>query len=200
MGFFSDYHITAEELDEVVLTNPSLRGFILGYMAEYKLKKQLGKDERYSKLVKYDNHDRKRKGDLNFFYKELECSIEVKSIQTNSLRQKGEEHSATFQCDGSDRRDVILPNHKKVNTTCLLVGEFDLVAIPLFPFIKEWKYAFAKNEDLPRTKSKKYTKDQCEYLLATSVPISWPLKPPFVLDPIPLLDQIVEDRKSKKSN
>jgi hypothetical protein len=197
MPFFNDYQITPDELDEVIGSNPSLRGFILGYMAEFKLKKLLGEDNRFERLVKYDNHDRKRKGDLNFFYRGIECNIEVKSIQTNSIRMTPNMFSASFQCDASDRREVKLPNGRKVETTCLLVGEFDLIAIPLFPFIKEWKYAFAHNKDLPRTSSAKYTPSQSKYLLSTSMIIKWPLNSPFTLDPIPLLDEIVKTRKSK---
>lgn len=42
MGFLADYNIMPEELDDVVSANPSLRGFILGYMAEYKYLKLKG--------------------------------------------------------------------------------------------------------------------------------------------------------------
>lgn len=197
MGFLFDHDITLEELDDVVSANPSLRGFILGYMAEYKLRKKLETDSRFEKLVKYDNHDRTRKGDLNFFYQGVEFSIEVKSIQTNSIKKMTDEIKATFQCDASDRRIVNLPNGQKVETTCLQVGEFDLVAVPLFPFIGEWKYAFAKNIDLPRTKSKKYDPSYAKYLLATSMPISWPLQSPFSLDHVVLLDDIINTRKTE---
>jgi hypothetical protein len=43
-------------------------------------------------------------------------------------------------------------------TTNLVVGGFDLLAINLFEFGAEWRFAFAKNRDLPRSTFRKYTK------------------------------------------
>ncbi len=37
--------ITAEELTEIVAANPSMRGLMLGYVAEYKLRKMWFEDE-----------------------------------------------------------------------------------------------------------------------------------------------------------
>jgi len=39
MGILERWKLTAEELDEIVSGNPSLRGFMFGYVSEYKLKK-----------------------------------------------------------------------------------------------------------------------------------------------------------------
>ena len=44
--------ITAEELTEIVDKNPSLRGFMLGYVGEYQLKKRYFSDERVSEVSK----------------------------------------------------------------------------------------------------------------------------------------------------
>jgi hypothetical protein len=79
----------------------------------------------------------------------------------------------------------------------LLVGGFDLLAVNLFEFGQEWRFAFAKNSDLPRTTSSKYTPEQRKFLLATSVRITWPLQPPFYEDPFTVLDIIAAEKSSK---
>lgn len=194
MGVLERWQLTAEELDEIVSANPSLRGFMFGYVSEYKLRKMWFSDERISHLVKYDNHDRSRKGDLSFLYKGAEISVEVKSLQTRSIRKVGDEYIGKFQCDASDRRQVTLPNRRKIETTCLVVGEFDLLAVNLFEFEQRWQFAFAKNTDLPRSRFARYTPQQQRYLLATLMEVTWPLKPPFQPEPFRLLDEIALEK------
>ncbi|MBI4673225.1 MAG: hypothetical protein HY741_16355 [Chloroflexi bacterium] len=87
------------------------------------------------------------------------------------------------------------PNSNVVETTCLLVGEFDLIAVNLFAFGNGWKFAFAKNQDLPRTTSTKYSPQDQKYLLATQMEITLPLEPPFEAEPLRLLDEIVSKKK-----
>jgi hypothetical protein len=91
---------------------------------------------------------------------------------------------------------VTLSDGSKLDTTCLLCGEFDLLAVNLFQFRQEWDFAFVLNRDLPRSRSKKYTEFQREQLLATSVRVTWPIETPFVLNPFDLLDILVTERES----
>ncbi|MFN8485151.1 MAG: restriction endonuclease [Anaerolineae bacterium] len=193
MGILERWQVTPEELDEIVTANPSLRGFMLGYVAEYKLRKLWFQDERVVGLVKYANHDRTRKGDLSFFYKGLEMSVEVKSLQTATIKKVGDEYSATFQCDASDKRMVYLRGGESVVTTCLVVGDFDLLAVNLFALTNEWRFAFAKNRDLPRSRYRGYTPEQRDQLLATLMKIKWPLESPFYAELYQLLDEIVQE-------
>jgi hypothetical protein len=99
-----------------------------------------------------------------------------------------------FQCDASDRRPVTLPDGSAVETVCLLAGEFDLLAINLFEFGQQWKFAFIKNSDLPRSGYKKYTDYQRQYLLQTTPKITWPLQPPYRDEPFALLNEIVASK------
>ena len=87
--------------------------------------------------MKYDNHDRKHKGDIAFNYKGFEIKVECKSLQTNSIRSIEKGYVGKFQCDASDRRPITLPDGTVIETTCLLVGEFDLLAVGIFNFVKE---------------------------------------------------------------
>lgn len=186
--------LTAEELTQIVDSNPSLRGFMIGYVGEFQLRKIWFSDERTSNVRKSDDHDRRLKNDLVIAYRGRDFTFEVKSLQTLSIKREGETHTGNFQCDASDSRSINLPNGEQVKTTCLLVGEFDIVAVNLFAFRGQWDFAFALNRDLPRSTYSGYTPKQRKYLLATSAKVSWPVQPPFVTDPFILLDRLVGEK------
>lgn len=189
--------LTPKELTEIVDNNPSLRGFMIGYVGEFQLRKLWFSDKRVSNVRKSDDHDRRKKNDLALTYKGHDFTIEVKSLQTLSVRQKGETYTGSFQCDASDSRMITLPNGERVKTTCLLVGEFDILAVNLFAFRGQWDFAFALNRDLPRSAYKGYTTKQRKYLLATSMKIDWPIQLPFVTDPFILLNELVKQKLSR---
>lgn len=163
---------------------------MLGYIAEYKLRKIYFSDPVFEKVHKADDHDRSKKGDLTVTYNGRAFKIECKSLQTNSIKKTEEGYEGKYQCDASDRRTVKLRGRKKIETTCLLVGEFDIIAVNLFSFEERWRFAFALNEDLPRSNFQKYPPSIRQQLLATLMPISWPLKPPYIETPIPLLERL----------
>ena len=170
---------------------------LFGYVSEYKVRKDCFAGAEFSDLKKYDDHDRSKKGDISVVYQGCEVLVEVKSLQTHSVKQLGEdEWSGLFQCDASDRREVGLANGETVLTTCLKVGEFDLLAVPLFHFGEKWRYAFAKNSDLPRSAYKRYSPEIRAQLIRSSIKIEWPLRAPFCGDLIPLLDLIVREKRA----
>jgi hypothetical protein len=80
--------VSLEFLTNVVIDNPSLRGLVLGYVAEAKLKEILLGHGRASAFRKDDDHDRKKKGDLVVTYEGFEFKIEVKSLQTNTVEMQ----------------------------------------------------------------------------------------------------------------
>lgn len=197
MGVLEDWKVTRAELNEVLDTRPSARGHLFGFVAEYKLTKLWFSDPRIQSLRRYDDHDRTRPGDFGFIYRGMPVNVSVKSLQSASVKEiedKQDAYTGRCQCDASDKRRVTLPNGKKMNTTNLVVGGFDLLAVNIFQFGKEWRFAFAKNSELPRSTAKKYTETQRKYLLATSIPLTWPLEPPFRDEPFAHLDEIVRAR------
>lgn len=202
MGLLDDWELSYAEINELLTDNPSLRSFVSGYAAELKCRKLWFEDQwRVSNVIKYDDHDRTKKGDIAFDYRGHTFTVEVKSLQTNSIRNDSRGHRATFQCDASDKRPVVFSDGSTVTTTCLLVGEFDLLAVNLFGFYGKWVFAFARNEDLPRVlgtrgASKEYTPWQCSQLLATSMPITNPTNSPYELEPWALLDALVAEREA----
>lgn len=188
------WQISPEELTQIVEDNPSLRGFLFGYISEYKARAYFAGHKEITNLKKYDDHDRTSKGDISFLYKGKEFRIEAKSLQTNSVLNTGfDQWSGKFQCDASDRREILLPNGHTINTTCLAVGEFDIVAISLYAFGNQWRFAFAKNCDLPHPgkRSRNVPEEDREYLIKTLIDITWPLQAPFTADVYSLLDEMI---------
>lgn len=195
MTILERWSLSAEDLTEVIDANPSLRGMILGYLGEVMLRKLWFTRRRaVTAYVKYDDHDRTRKGDLVVTYKKHPLIIEVKSLQTNMVRREKTCFRGKTQCDASDRREITLPNGSRVNTTLLKVGEFDLLAVNLFAFENKWRYIFAKNTDLPRSTFARYAEADRKYLLASLIPVSWPPEPPFRDEPFSLMDEIIQER------
>jgi hypothetical protein len=192
MGIFSRLGVTSGQIEQLIEASPSLRGLFVGYLAESKLVETWFRDY---ELKKYDDHDRQKKGDRWINYKGQEFSIEVKSLQTSSVLQTAAgTFRGRFQCDASDRRPVKFPNGRKIETTCLLVGEFDLLAVNLFEFGYQWRFGFIKNVDLPRSTFNKYTKYQRQFLLQTTPSITWPLQPPYSEEPFSLLDEMAASK------
>ncbi len=188
------WNITIEELTLLVDENASLKGLMSGYIAEFQLREILCTDPRITHYEKPLDHNRDEKYDLIITYRGHSFRIEVKSLQSNSIKDKEERpFSGTFQCDASDRRTIILPSGR-LETTCLLVGGFDMIAVSLFSFQEKWDFAFALNRDLPRSTFRKYTQEQQQYLISSSIKITWPPQPPFTANPFDLLDILVEER------
>lgn len=196
-NILSKWHITPDDLTEVVNANPSLRGMILGYLAEVKLRKEWLTDPKIKNVIKYDDHDRSRKGDWVITYKGKQFIVEVKSLQTNTIKcdESGCKWSGKAQCDASDRRTIKFKDGSKLETTCLLVGEFDILAVNLFAFENKWRFVFAKNKDLPRSTFKKYSKIQRKNLLTSLVDVTWPPSPPFKDNLFEVLDELIQERR-----
>jgi hypothetical protein len=170
-----------------------MRGLMMGYVAEYKLRRMYFEDERITALIKDDDHDRKSKSDIRINYRGASFRIECKSLQTNLSKKHDTGFAATYQCDASDSRIVRFSDGSEVKTTCLLTGEFDVVAVNLFALEEEWRFAFALNRDLPRSRYRKYSELQQRELIASSIKIAYPLERPYVDDPFVLLDRLLDD-------
>lgn len=188
------WNVTPAELTEIVDRNPSLGGMILGYLAELKLEKLWLTGADISNVIKYDDHDRKKKGDRVVRYKGQEFIFESKSLQTAMNRRTEQGWVGKAQVDASDRRKVALPDGSTMETTCLLRGEFDILAINVFSFENKWRFVFAKNTDLPLSNYRRYTDYQRRHLLATLVDVHWPPKAPFLKEPFTLMNEIIQNR------
>ena len=199
MNVLDRWGISVDELDEVIKANPSMYGLMLGYIAEHKLQRMLESNRRITGIVKPDDHDRtagSNKADLVITYHDVDVRVQVKSLQTTLVKEMipGEMYVGRFQCDASDRREIELPNGERVNTTCLKVGDFDLLAVNLFEFGQKWRFVFAHNADLPRSTYRKYSPEARGYLLASTMRVSWPPAEPYQATYDALLDRIVAEK------
>ncbi len=194
VDILGDWGITANELAEIVAENPSMRGLMFGFVAEYKLKKEWLLRPGITNVIRPRSHDRKQKCDFTFDYRGINVRLEVKCLDTPKVRLKEGIYEGTFQCNASDTTAVTLPNGRKVTTNCLVVDGFDVLAVCLFAFGKTWRFAFARNKDLPRTTWRGYTPAQQKYLLKSAMRISWPLQSPYVADLFTVLDGLVAER------
>ncbi|NOH01487.1 MAG: restriction endonuclease [Chloroflexi bacterium] len=192
-SILAQWGITGKELTELVDQNPSLRGILLGYVAEKKFQDNYLSHPGITSVQKDDDHVRSMKGDRRIVYKGQTFLIEVKSLQTNMVRNLGNDRwQGKAQVDASDSRTITLPDGTTMKTTCLLRGEFDILAVNCFAFGEKWRFAFALNADLPPNTFKKYTEYQRRYLLPSLIPIEWPLNPPFTDKLIKLLKRLVK--------
>lgn len=189
---FARWGITPTQLTALVDANPSLRGIILGYITEQKAHEAISANPGIQDLGKDDDHDRKKKGDRRIRYKDKVFIVEVKSLQTHTVKQLGpDKWSGAAQCDASDRRKVRFKDGSEAETTLLLFGEFHVLAVGCFGFGNRWRFAYAKNADLPASNFKKYTAAQQKELIASMVKIPWPPEPPFTQDLPALLDELL---------
>jgi hypothetical protein len=191
-SILQEWEITEQELTELVNANPSLRGMLLGYVAELKLQTLCLDHPEITASTKDDDHDRSKKGDRRIIYKNKTFIIEVKSLQTNTVKNSGADSwTGKAQVDGSDRRFVTFKDGTELNTTLLLRGEFDVLAVNCFAFGNQWRLAFCKNEDLPASTYSKYTKEQQERLIASLIPVTWPPEEPFTNNLFRLLNELL---------
>lgn len=170
---------------------------MFGYIAEYMLRKEWLLRPEISNLSRPRSHDRIQKCDFLFTYRGAEIKLEVKCLDSPKVRYVDGVYRGTFQCNASDTTPVSLPNGERLATNCLVVGGFDLLAVCLFAFENNWRFAFALNRDLPRSIAKKYTPTQQQYLLKSSMTITWPLAPPFSGEPFSLLDRLLAERAGR---
>ncbi|WP_139942795.1 hypothetical protein [Fulvimonas soli] len=111
---FERWGITEENLSDLIDQNPSLRGMILGYVAERKFHDAFLDHPSITEVDKDDDHDRKKKGDRRIKYKGQTLTIEVKSLQTAMCRQAEDGRwTGKAQVDGSDRRIVKFPRRHR---------------------------------------------------------------------------------------
>ncbi len=173
--------IEPEQLVASIKRAPSLRGMILGYIAEQMFETHV--PLRYhlilaEHIMGHDDHDRtSNKSDRTITHNGLRFGIQLKSIQTNSIARNLATKilEADIQNDASDRRDIQLPDGRLVNTTCYQRGEYDILAVPLFPFTGTWDFAYKSNQDCGSSSSTKYDEYEQGFLLSTLERISWPL-------------------------
>lgn len=195
MSILDELEITIEQLTEAVNANPSLFGMLFGYIAEMKLKQIIQAIPGVTLVTKHDDHDRKKKGDLYVIYRNKAFTVESKSLQSKTIAfdEQAGIWTGKVNVDASDRREVTLPSGEQLNTTLLLRGEFDILAVNCFRFGNEWRFVYTRNRDLPFSSYSRYSEEQRKSLIASLIPVTWPPSSPFYTDLQKLLDEMVEE-------
>lgn len=191
--------ITPDELVAAVKKAPSLRGMIMGYISELKFFNYVQNFD-VKGLYRPDDHNREEnKADLCFDYKGKRVRVQLKSIQTNSIKRSEENGKiyATVQNDASDRRKILLPSGETVETTNYKVGDYDVLAVPLYPFCGKWDFAYLLNTNCRHTTNNKYTDSQKQHLLATTETITFPLSPPWTKNLVEILERYISNKKAE---
>jgi len=183
-----------ETVIKVLEETPSVRGMVYGNFAEAMFADYLIELGVPVEDQSRDDDHAKTKADRTFTRAGRSYTVQLKSMQTGSIKQLDDgTFKAKIQCDASDKRPVDLPNGHRISTTCYVADEFDILAVPLQPFLGEWHYAFRLNETLPRSTYRGYSEEDRPFLLATLVPITWPLGDEWSTDLFDLLD-VAADR------
>lgn len=196
-----------DALIRVLKEVPSVRGMVYGNVAEVEFSDWLVEHGIPDDAQVRDDDHAKTKSDRTILYKRHRYTIQLKSMQTNSIKEpEPRRFTAKIQCDASDRRRVQLPTGREIETTCYVAGEFDVLAVPLHPFFGAWEFAFKINSELPRSAHRGYAEEERQYLLKTLVDIDFPLSEQGgwttdlfgLLDESPDLGEVIEDVTDRK--
>lgn len=137
--------VTIEEIMEAVDENPSLRGFLQGYIAEIKLKKQLMSLEGIESVQKIPDRS-PLKGDFMVEVGDKSVTIEVKSVSSHNAKEDFLNGGKTGKISLKRTDSTKLDNGE--TTYCLPKGEFDILAACMFPVTGKWEFQFINTKYL----------------------------------------------------
>lgn len=160
-----------------------------------------------SNIRKPDDHDRLlSKSDLIVTYKGEDIRFQVKSIQSNSLKFNNNTGKMEFsvQNDGSDKRNVTLPNGHVVNTSNYKYGDYDVLVVPLITVnkdrdYKEWSFGFLLNSDCRRCENRKIAEEDREYLMSSTENLTYPLSGKWTEDVYEIMDRVLREKGREKN-
>ena len=89
--------VSAETILRVIQDNPSLRGFVYGYVSEMEFERHYLKARKSVESFSKDDDHKKSKSDRTVVFKGGPITIQVKSIQTNSVRLEGGQFVAKYK-------------------------------------------------------------------------------------------------------
>lgn len=181
---------TFEDIEYLVDTNPYLRGYLQGYLAELALSGQLKAIPGVSSVKKIPDADT-RKGDLEVIYKDYMFTIECKSIESSSVREDTIHDSwiGTVGIKNSDRRTLNI-NGEDVQLCNLSKGTFDILAVSCFAVSNKWNFLFIENQ---------YLQEHGEFpgFISTKISISPDITACVTDDLVKLFDKAIADKNSK---
>jgi hypothetical protein len=182
--------VTLEEIADLFRENSSLRGYCQGFVSERRLAQWLRTFPEIESVEKIPDQS-EEKGDLRVVYKGEILRIELKSIATDSVRHDvlNDTWQGKVRTKATDRRDIEIDGVGVIRTSCLIKGEFDILAISTLPVDGQWTYMFMDAAFLPETAN--------PGLIQTSFTLN-PLTTPGVqADPLKVFDSILAKKRAK---
>lgn len=180
-----------EVLSKMVMAHPSLLGIVQGYAAEYFLKIDLLKNPHVSSVEKEKDSDRSKRWDLSTIYKDKLISIELKSLAKDP--EVGDGHwQGKVSFKSSDKKEVEFPDESTFDTTLLIKGQFDILAISCFSLMEGWFFLYALNSELPMSTSDKLSEYQRQHLLANPIKLDSRNLGPFTRDFNDVCDRLLK--------
>lgn len=143
-------HVSMNDLEYLMEENPSLRGYLKGYIAELFLRKHLETIEGISDIRKIPDHSR-QKGDFEFTYNERKVTIELKSARKVSPKAVAVEGGVPARVVLSRTDAEQLENGE--TTFDVPRGEFDILAICSYELTGSWDFRFIHHRYLESSDS-----------------------------------------------
>jgi len=147
MSILSEF--TTEEIESSIEENPSLRGYLQGYLAEIALKKQLLLLPGVISVEKIPDQS-KDKGDFKVIYKGSPVVIECKSILTDSIKfdTLNDTWYGRVPLRAAKARNINVEGLGIVNTAHFFKNQFDILAISCYAIDGKWEFLFVETEYL----------------------------------------------------
>jgi len=208
--YWNDWKLDPEEFNRIIDKNSNALSAIYGYVAEERLREAfLEDDDRVTALRSPADQDSADKGDWAFNWRDEPMKIEVKSLQTHTIKKvdsnrtkltdDGEpaQYKAGFHLKGTSDQRTITHNGEEYNTTLMDVEDtdVDIMAVNLYKIKDEWDFAFLKVDDLPRSKGSSYPDSLRQKLARSQIKVTIPLQDPYTKDLYGLMDEILEERE-----
>lgn len=143
------------DIEGLALENPSLRGYLQGYLAELRLKERLLSCPGVSSVSKIPDSS-SVKGDFHVEYLGSTLTVEAKSFRSNSAKYDplSESWSASVQCKNPGSRLLNVVGQGLVQAVCVEERRFDVLAICTYPITGQWGFLFCPEFFLPRAEKK----------------------------------------------
>lgn len=143
--------ISLSDIEKLASGNPSLRGYLQGYLAEMFLERYLSSTTGISDVGKIGDQNSSMRGDFKFRFKDSWHSVECKSFSARGLRHNPTEGgwSATVNL----KRSGAIQEDGKARSVNVKRGEFDILAVSTFNVTGTWDFLFIHNQFLPLAKS-----------------------------------------------
>jgi len=209
-NYWDNWKLDPEEFNRIIHTNSNALSAIFGYVAEERLREMYL--EGYSDIDNIrtpEDQDSEDKGDWAFTYKGEPMKIEVKSLQTHTIEEVNSDqttltdtdegpvrYKAGFHLKGTSDQRTVVYDGEEYNTTLMNVEDtdIDIMAVNLYKIKDEWKFAFLKVEDLPRSKGN-YPDGLRRKLARSQIKLTIPLEDPFTDDLFELMDEVLKERE-----